>query len=359
MSNNLFKGVVKLTQEQFDTLKDTGTLTVGNETITYSPNDTVYVVEDNITEQIAENTNKITVLQTDVSALESDVLSLQNSVQTNTTNLTELDMNKLDKNQGVSNAGKIMIIGDDGVIIPQTLVEGGTTVMVGGLPQTTWDADMKVDVSALSEVATSGSYIDLTNKPIIPTDNAELTNGAGYATTNELNSAVSGKLSSNQGTENAGKVMIVDDDGQIVPENIITLKKKSFVSYNDFYEFFQANTFEQFAIDMVSSAQNVSAYDEVTNLTSGEKNINAVELDVTKLNSSSSAASFQIEYTIRGSMLTVIFGTLYGQVSFDSEKIYISGSGSSISSVSQTSHLFSVNTTLDASTISSITMFYV
>lgn len=36
--------------------------------------------------------------------------------------------------------------------------------------------------SALSTVATSGSYTDLTSKPTIPTDNASLTNGAGYIT---------------------------------------------------------------------------------------------------------------------------------------------------------------------------------
>ena len=217
MSNNLFKGVVKLTQTQFDTLKDTGTLTVGDETIAYSPKDTNYVVEDNLTEQVAENASAITSLQTEVATLESDVSSLQSSVQTNTSNITQLGTNKLDKNQGVSNAGKMMVVGDDGNIIPQTLVEGGTTVTVDGQAQTTWDADTKADVSSLSEVATSGSYSDLINKPTIPTDNSELTNGAGYATTSELNSAVSGKLDTNQGASNAGKVMTVGDDGEVVP----------------------------------------------------------------------------------------------------------------------------------------------
>lgn len=103
MSNNLFKGVIKLTQEQFDTLRNTGTLTVGEETINYSPNDTMYVVEDNISEQVVANTNDITQLKTDVSDLETD--------------MTE----KLDKNQGVENAGKYLGIDESGNIIPSEL----------------------------------------------------------------------------------------------------------------------------------------------------------------------------------------------------------------------------------------------
>jgi hypothetical protein len=38
----------------------------------------------------------------------------------------------------------------------------------------------------------SGSYTDLTNKPTIPTNNTELTNGAGYATTSYVDSEVAG-----------------------------------------------------------------------------------------------------------------------------------------------------------------------
>ena len=39
-----------------------------------------------------------------------------------------------------------------------------------------------VDLSSLSAVATSGSYADLSNTPTIPTNNNQLTNGAGYTT---------------------------------------------------------------------------------------------------------------------------------------------------------------------------------
>lgn len=200
MSNNLYKGVVKLTKEQFDELKENGTITIGSQVYTYSPKDTTYVVEDNMTAQVAQNTSDIAQLKTDVSTLEDNVSTLQSSVQSNTTDITNLETDKLDKNQGVVNAGKVMLVGDDGNLTPQTLTEGGTTVIVGGQPQTTWDADLKADVSSLASVATSGSYEDLTGKPTIPTDNSQLTNGAGYATTSQL------PTNNNQLTNGAGYV---------------------------------------------------------------------------------------------------------------------------------------------------------
>lgn len=41
-----FKGVVSLSEEQYTTLSTTGTLTVGDITLTYSPTDTIYVTPD-------------------------------------------------------------------------------------------------------------------------------------------------------------------------------------------------------------------------------------------------------------------------------------------------------------------------
>lgn len=46
--------------------------------------------------------------------------------------------------------------------------------------------DTKVDKSSLATVATSGSYDDLINKPTIPTDTSDLTNGAGFVTSSDL-----------------------------------------------------------------------------------------------------------------------------------------------------------------------------
>ena len=41
-----FKGIVSLSEEQYTTLSTTGTLTVGDITLTYSPTDTIYVTPD-------------------------------------------------------------------------------------------------------------------------------------------------------------------------------------------------------------------------------------------------------------------------------------------------------------------------
>lgn len=51
MSNQAtFKGVVKLPSEaDFQTLQSTGTITIGGVTVTYSPQDTLYVVPDTTT----------------------------------------------------------------------------------------------------------------------------------------------------------------------------------------------------------------------------------------------------------------------------------------------------------------------
>lgn len=48
----------------------------------------------------------------------------------------------------------------------------------------------KADASILSEVAKTGSYDDLQNKPTIPTNNNQLTNGAGYQTANEVQALI-------------------------------------------------------------------------------------------------------------------------------------------------------------------------
>lgn len=53
----------------------------------------------------------------------------------------------------------------------------------GGIPSVTTDLDGRYALtSSLATVATTGAYSDLTGQPTIPTNNNELTNGAGYTT---------------------------------------------------------------------------------------------------------------------------------------------------------------------------------
>ena len=58
------------------------------------------------------------------------------------------------------------------------ITSGDVTTALGYTP---------VNPTSLATVATSGSYADLTNKPTIPTDTSDLTNGAGYITSSALN----------------------------------------------------------------------------------------------------------------------------------------------------------------------------
>lgn len=53
---------------------------------------------------------------------------------------------KLNVSQGINNAGKAMIVGDDGNLSPQTIQTGGTSVTVNGEHQATWNADTKINV---------------------------------------------------------------------------------------------------------------------------------------------------------------------------------------------------------------------
>ena len=153
------------------------------ETALNTKSDTTYVDEQL---DLKADATEVDDVKNNVSGLETSISSLQTQINNNIANITDLESNKLDKNQGVANAGKVMLIGEDGNLIPQSLADGGTTVIVNGEAQTTWDADTKANVSSLSAVATSGSYSDLTDKPTIPTDNAELTNGANYATVSQI-----------------------------------------------------------------------------------------------------------------------------------------------------------------------------
>ena len=88
----------------------------------------------------------------------------------NVENILENGNSLLNQNQGIENVGKVMVVGSDGNLTPETFSSGGTTVTVNGQAQTTWEADTKVNVS--------------------------------------------------QGTSNAGKILTIDNSGNVIPENI-------------------------------------------------------------------------------------------------------------------------------------------
>jgi hypothetical protein len=83
----------------------------------------------------------------------------------------------------------------------------------------------KADTSSLATVATSGSYNDLSNKPTIPTNNNQLTNGAGYVTSAQLsgdNTVISYSSTSSASTND---VMMLNTDGTVTPVEVTTFNK--------------------------------------------------------------------------------------------------------------------------------------
>ena len=63
-----------------------------------------------------------------------------------------------------------------------TLAGSYDYITLAGQVLTRNQVNASTDISGLATVATSGSYNDLSNKPTIPTNNNQLTNGAGYTT---------------------------------------------------------------------------------------------------------------------------------------------------------------------------------
>lgn len=80
---NLFKGVVYLTEEQYKELKTNGTITVGNISLTYDE-DILYVTPDNISELVEYHNDLLNQHVLDISDLQLRVKTLE-SVSNNLT----------------------------------------------------------------------------------------------------------------------------------------------------------------------------------------------------------------------------------------------------------------------------------
>jgi len=81
--------------------------------------------------------------------------------------------------------------------ISQFTNDSGYKTSVSEADVTQHQSALSITESQISDLAHfSGSYTDLTNKPTIPTNNNELTNGAGYATTSYVDQEVAGIVDS-------------------------------------------------------------------------------------------------------------------------------------------------------------------
>ena len=64
-------------------------------------------------------------------------------------------------------------------------------ITIGG---DTLNLENYVESSSLAAVATSGSYVDLINKPSIPTKTSDLTNDSNYQNATQVEAAINSKL---------------------------------------------------------------------------------------------------------------------------------------------------------------------
>ena len=129
----------------------------------------------------------------------------------------EVINNKLDKNQGSSNSGKVLGINADGNVIPvDAPTGGGSSVEVDTtLTQSGKAADSKTVGDKISSLK---GNIDEIDKQIYTIAPKEESTEVELAELKDLN----GKLDKNQGAENSGKFLSVNQSGEIVPSEIPT-----------------------------------------------------------------------------------------------------------------------------------------
>ena len=121
------------------------------------------------------------------------------------------------------------------------------------------------DVSDLSEVATSGSYNDLTDKPSIPTNTNQLVNGAGFQTAAEVAAAVA--------NANHLKRQIVDalpSAAEADTNTIYMVKLSQGGEQNSYVEYMVVNgQWEKLGTSDVDLSNYVTN-DDLTSITNGE-----------------------------------------------------------------------------------------
>jgi len=163
---------------------------------------------------VASNVNNITTILTDI----NDVSTVASNISDVTTvagissNVTTVAGISSDVTTVANNISSI------NTKLP---LSGGT--MTGDITfnstQTFDGRDVSADgavIDSLATVATSGSYNDLSNTPTIPTNNNQLTNGAGYITSFDITTQTDSKyLRSDQGDTAAGDILFTGGAGAI------------------------------------------------------------------------------------------------------------------------------------------------
>jgi len=98
------------------------------------------------------------------------------------------------------------------------------------------EISIKANTADLSTVATSGSYNDLTNQPTIPTNNNQLTNGAGFITAADVPNANTVEYTSTP-SASVDDVVMLNSDGTVTPVEVTTFSEQlTNQGYNGSYQ---------------------------------------------------------------------------------------------------------------------------
>ena len=160
-------------------------------------------------------------------------------------------------------------------LIPTTLselTEDTTHRLVTDTEKATWNSKSEF----------SGSYNDLTDKPTIPTNNNQLTNGAGYVTQTEIDNAVATKTAVNvdnqfQPTLDFDSdpqsqlddlknifITLTENSGTLTQEqfNILNNNPNSYIVYANrtYYRQFAGNPYQFISINMVNNLMTQYVY---------------------------------------------------------------------------------------------------
>lgn len=125
---------------------------------------------------------------------------------------------KLDKNQGTQNNGKFMKVGTDGNLVPDDVPIPDVS---GQIKEHNENTDSHQDIrTELKKKANSGTTLsDYGITDAAP--DSHLTDSKAHEDirkeTAKLKEDLKGKLDKNQGAENAGKALVVGEDGNVVP----------------------------------------------------------------------------------------------------------------------------------------------
>ena len=250
---NRFKGITELKSNQdYEKLVLEGSITDKDGVqYEYDQLGELYITDDAVEEELRSSItnlqNRVDDLETSIGEGSTDLTDINNSItqineditEINTT-ISDLSSDKLDKNQTTDNTGKLLNVGLDGNITTLDSGTAGQILQSNGEDQApTWVNKNAVEARVSDQSTYTASSI--TNS----TDGIILEKGIGAGsihyqtatykvdgvdfaverpninTTEQMAflSDVNNKLDANQGSENAGKVLTVGEDGSVTPQD--------------------------------------------------------------------------------------------------------------------------------------------